>query len=151
MRRVGEVVESEPLNIDNLWDIFVNQVQVDAPESVVRTTCTKLVEAGIDQEYQLVLAPPEFLKDILPPPEIIKHYLAAMHVQKTLQEWRRPAAPRPRARLHWSGWRMRCGVLGLVLRMSLIRRWNSRASTALDPLLTTGCTLRATTFHQMKL
>ena len=97
MQRVGEVVGSEPRNIDNLWDIFVNQVQVDAPESVVRTTCAKLVEAGIDQEYQLVLAPPEFLKDILPPPEFIKQYLAAMHVQKTLQEWRRPADPQAKS------------------------------------------------------
>ena len=65
--RVGDVAEAEALNVDKLWDLFVNQVQVSATEAVVRTTCLKLAEAGIDQEYQLQLAPPEYLKEVLPP------------------------------------------------------------------------------------
>ena len=76
----------QPMNIDNLWEIFVNQVQVNATESVITETCTRLVEAGIEQEYQLVHCPSEFLKEVLPPPQYIRHCLAAMHVQKTLQD-----------------------------------------------------------------
>ena len=94
---VGGAVEGEPLNIDNLWDIFVNQVQVKATEAVIRETCTRLAEAGIEQEYQIVHCPSEFFKEVLPPPQYIRHYLATMHVQKTLQDYQRPADPQAKS------------------------------------------------------
>jgi hypothetical protein len=93
----GETAEMEPLNVDKLWELFVNQVQVNAPEAVIREACAKLAEAGIDQEYQLLHVPPEFLKEVLPPPEYIKHYLATVHVQKKLQDYQRPTDPQAKS------------------------------------------------------
>ena len=94
---VDAAVEGTPLNIDALWDIFVNQVQVNAPEAVVTETCQRLAEVGIEHEYQIIHCPPDYLKEVLPPATHIRHYLAAMHVQKTLLDYQKPVDPQTKS------------------------------------------------------
>ena len=70
-----------------MMDLFINQVQVQEDEEVVKETIAKLAEFKVDKPWKLQKCPDAALAKFLPLEGYFTHYLTAVHVRDTLVEW----------------------------------------------------------------
>ena len=70
-----------------MMDLFLNQVQVQEDEEVVRETVSKLAEFKVDKPWKLQKCPDTALAKFLPLEGYFNHYLTAVHVRDTMVEW----------------------------------------------------------------
>ena len=80
-----------------MMDLFLNQVQVEEDEQVVRETVNKLAEFKVDKPWKLQKCPDTALEKFLPLEGYFTHYLVAVQVRDTMVEWTKqqaqPAVP----------------------------------------------------------